>query len=168
MRIRGITSAAALAGAVMIATTLATAPAANADASAVIGPFRLHNGYSGLCAGVGSQTGNGAPVIQWNCNNAADELWYFHETLDNNGNRAYYLKNDHSQKCMGVGSSLANGAAAIQYTCNGATDEKWWLDSADRLRNVYSGKCIGVGSSTAPGAGVIQWTCNNSSDQKWT
>lgn len=193
MRIRRITSAVALAGAVMATTALATTPASGAvgsqDASAaarsraigsageqadsasdsgMLAFMRLKNRYSGLCAGVGSQTRNGAPVIQWGCNDSLDEIWDLIPTTDNNGQLAFFLKNEFSRKCMGVGSSLANGAGAIQYTCNDAVDEKWWWNSTARtFRNVYSGKCLEVPSTTTPGARVIQWTCNGGNHQKW-
>ncbi|WP_329012213.1 RICIN domain-containing protein [Streptomyces sp. NBC_00690] len=156
---------------------LATAPASALDRSAATGAaqeqtvqvgFWLYNGYSGLCAGVGSQLGNGAPAIQWGCNNSTDLHWHFTGTTDNNGDPALYLWNDDSAKCLGVGSSLASGAQAIQYTCNGAVDQKWWYGGANRLRNVYSGKCLGVGSSATPGARLIQWTCNSYTNPKWT
>ncbi|MEU7254877.1 RICIN domain-containing protein [Streptomyces rimosus] len=121
--------------------------------------------YSDKCAGVGSEWGNGAPVIQWTCNpNARDQSWLFVPTTDANGARAYFLKNDHSGKCMGVGSELGNGAPAIQYSCNGSVDEKWWYANGV-FRNVYSGKCLGTGSEKGQGARLIQWSCNGAVDE---
>lgn len=129
--------------------------------------YLMKNFYSGLCAGVGSQAGNGAPVIQWNCSlTAQDERWVFLEARDNNGNQAFKIKNVWSGKCMGVGSSLSQGAGVIQYTCNDSVDEKWWYNRGE-WRNVYSGKCLGVGSSTTAGRQLIQYTCNSASDELW-
>ncbi|MFI6289853.1 RICIN domain-containing protein [Streptomyces sp. NPDC051018] len=194
MKIRRITSAVTSAGAVVATAVLATPPSSAAvdgqdvsaaapsraigssgtqgvsapDSRRAVATRQLLNYFSGLCAGVGSQTGNGAPVIQWTCNNSLDELWEFVPTTDNNGYRAYFLKNRYSGKCMGVGSSLANGARVIQYTCNGAVDEKWWWDRGDlTYRNVYSGKCLEVPSTTTAGARAIQWTCNGGRHQQW-
>ncbi|MGW4028410.1 RICIN domain-containing protein [Streptomyces sp. NPDC004838] len=130
---------------------------------------RLMNNHSSLCAGGGNRIDNSAPVIQWTCTSARDELWLFEQTTDANMNVAYFVRNEYSGKCMGVGSSLANGAGVIQYTCNGAVDEKWWYDSTTReLRNVYSGKCLGIGANPTNGSQLIQWTCNGAQDEKWT
>ncbi|MGX2998891.1 RICIN domain-containing protein [Streptomyces sp. JNUCC 64] len=156
-----------LAKALGVTASAAALVAMGAGTSSAANGYFLGNAYSGLCAGVGSQTGNGAPVIQWGCNpSSSDERWHFVATTDSNGNRAYFMQNQYSGKCMGVGSSLANGAGVIQYTCNGAVDEKWWYSNGV-FRNVYSGKCLGVGSSTTPGKQLIQWTCNGATDQLW-
>jgi hypothetical protein len=137
--------------------------------TAADGSVYLRNSYSALCAGSGSKIQNGAPAIQWGCNNAQDERWVFESTKDSNGKTAYFIRNEYSGKCMGVRSSLANGARAIQYTCNGAVDEKWWYDSGSgALRNVYSGKCLGLGSAATKGTQLIQWTCNGAADESWT
>ncbi|MER5466341.1 RICIN domain-containing protein [Streptomyces sp. NPDC002668] len=128
----------------------------------------LRNSYSALCAGGGSKTGNGAPVIQWGCNNAQDERWVFETTTDSNGKTAYFLRNEYSGKCMGAASHLNDGAGVIQYTCNGAVDEKWWYDSGNKaLRNVYSGKCLALGATATKGTQLIQYTCNGKQDESW-
>ncbi|MFD9220773.1 RICIN domain-containing protein [Streptomyces sp. NPDC060064] len=128
----------------------------------------LSNSYSALCAGGGGKTGNGAPVIQWGCNNARDERWVFENTTDSNGKTAYFVRNEYSGKCMGSASHLNDGAGVIQYTCNGAVDEKWWYDSGSKtLRNVYSGKCLAIGATATKGTQLIQYTCNGKPDESW-
>ncbi len=138
--------------------------AATANATSTVPSFK--NRWSGQCLGVGSSTSNGAPVIQWGCNGAADEQWYLWQTSASDGSIAYYVKNRYSGKCLGVGSSLASGAGVIQYTCNEATDEMWWVED-EEMQNVYSGKCIGTGGNGYPGNQVIQWPCNGEYDEKW-
>ncbi|MBL1100261.1 RICIN domain-containing protein [Streptomyces coffeae] len=128
----------------------------------------LRNSYSALCAGGGGKTGNGAPVIQWGCNNARDERWVFEKTTDSNGKTAYFVRNEYSGKCMGAASHLNDGSGMIQYTCNGAVDEKWWYDSGTKaLRNVYSGKCLALGATATKGTQLIQYTCNGKPDESW-
>lgn len=128
----------------------------------------LRNSYSALCAGGGSKTGNGAPVIQWGCNNSRDERWVFENTTDSNGKTAYFVRNEYSGKCMGVSSHLNDSAGVIQYTCKGAVDEKWWYDSGSKtLRNVYSGKCLALGSTATKGTQLIQYRCNGKPDESW-
>jgi hypothetical protein len=120
--------------------------------------FNIRNNYTVMCLGVASQTGNGAPVIQWPCNGAPDEQWEWIPTKDNRGALAWEFKNTYSHKCIGVGSSLTAGAKLIQYTCNDAIDEKWYGDytsGMSYLENVYSGK-YAEPSSSAEGANVIQ------------
>jgi hypothetical protein len=151
----------------VVIATVATMALGSGTADAAGDGLYLGNMYSQLCAGVASELGNGAPVIQWGCNdNASDERWWFNPTTDSNGARAYFLENEYSHKCMGVGSSLANGAGVIQYNCNGAVDEKWWYSNG-QFKNVYSGKCLGVASSQSAGRQLIQWTCNYAADQVW-
>ncbi|MGW6861394.1 RICIN domain-containing protein [Streptomyces xanthophaeus] len=157
----------------VVAGTVAAISLGAGTANASTGSY-LANYYSQLCAGVGSKPGNGAPVIQWDCNQkAADMRWYYDPTTDSNGNTAYFIKNEWSGKCMGVASSLTNGTGVIQYTCNQASDEKWWWSTpsngvgAGVFRNVYSGLCLGVGSSKTQGKQLIQYSCNNASDELW-
>ncbi|WP_326647600.1 RICIN domain-containing protein [Streptomyces sp. NBC_01750] len=129
---------------------------------------RARTSGTALCAGGGSKTGNGAPVIQWGCNNAQDERWVFETTTDSNGKTAYFVRNEYSGKCMGAASHLNDGAGVIQYTCNGAVDEKWWYDSGNKaLRNVYSGKCLARGATATKGTQLIQYTCNGKQDESW-
>lgn len=145
--------------ATVAAIGLASAPASAAD--------YLHkefqNTYSGLCLGIGSQPGNGAPAIQWGCNSSAqDEHW----SARHDSAGYLVIQNYWSGKCLGVGSSHEWNAHVIQYTCNGASDEQW--DAFDNVfHNVYSGLCIGVASSTTPGSNVVQYPCNDASDEHW-
>ncbi|QKV96156.1 RICIN domain-containing protein [Streptomyces sp. NA02950] len=85
----------------------------------------LRNSYSARCAGGGGKTGNGAPVIQWGCNNARDERWVFEETTDSNGRTGYFVRNTYPGTCMAAASHLDDGAGVIQYACNGTPDESW-------------------------------------------
>ncbi|MFE3182461.1 RICIN domain-containing protein [Streptomyces violascens] len=138
---------------------------ANASDSAII-----ENQHSGLCIGVGSQRGNGAPAIQWGCVpggvTPSDMKWSRWGGSASDGTAVTILNNHYSDKCLGVGSSLANGAGVIQWDCNNASDEKWWFEDGE-LRNVYSGKCLGTGSSQSTGTQLIQWDCNGASDERW-
>ncbi|MGW0538162.1 RICIN domain-containing protein [Streptomyces sp. NPDC003032] len=75
----------------------------------------LRNRYSGKCLGVGSSLANGARAIQWDCNGAVDQKWWYDTTL----------QNVYSGKCLGTGSSHSRGSQLMQWNCNGAPDEEW-------------------------------------------
>ncbi|WP_438306355.1 RICIN domain-containing protein [Streptomyces sp. HUAS TT11] len=131
--------------------------------------YRVKNSYTGMCMGVGSETGNGAPVIQWPCTGAKDEQWAFTATDDGYGRTAYQIKNQYSGKCIGVGSSSSYGARLIQYTCTSANDEKWYGDPKTNgfLENVFSGY-FAEPSSSAQGTDVIErYYVSGDSAQWW-
>ncbi len=68
--------------------------------------------------GVGSTLDNSAKVIQYTCNGAVDEKWWY----DTGGKT---LRNVYSGKCLALGATATKGTQLIQYTCNGASDESW-------------------------------------------
>ncbi|WP_412079400.1 RICIN domain-containing protein (plasmid) [Streptomyces xanthophaeus] len=157
----------------LVTGTVAAISLGTGTANAATGSY-LVNYHTQLCAGVGNKPGNGAPVIQWDCNQpAADMRWNYEPTTDSNGAQAWFIKNEWSGKCMGVQSSLTNGTGVIQYTCNHASDEKWWWTtpnngvSAGVWRNVYSGLCLAVGSNPTKGKQLIQYSCNGANDEFW-
>ncbi|MER8237465.1 RICIN domain-containing protein [Streptomyces sp. NPDC094049] len=78
----------------------------------------LRSQTSGKCIGVSSSLNNGPVVIQYTCNGAVDQKWWF----TSNG----FLRNVYSGKCLGVGSSKQIGKQLIQWPCNSnAKDQKW-------------------------------------------
>ncbi|WSR03940.1 RICIN domain-containing protein [Streptomyces sp. NBC_01210] len=58
------------------------------------------------------------PVIQYTCNGAVDEKWWY-----DSGSKT--LRNVYSGKCLAIGATATKGTQLIQYTCNGKPDESW-------------------------------------------
>jgi hypothetical protein len=160
MKLRKSFKAISIAGATVAAIALSVSPASAANYWNV----RLENVWSIKCLGVGSSGANGAPALQWDCNDSSDEHWDLVERSDNPEFKT--IKNRYSGKCLGVGGQTGNGATVIQWDCNGAADENW-LVMGGQFINQYSRKSIGVGASTANGAKAIQYTVDAGRDQLW-
>jgi hypothetical protein len=79
--------------------------------------FYLQNDYSGRCMGVGSSLASGAGVIQYTCNGAVDEKWWYSGV----GN----LRNVYSGLCLAPASGSGKGAQLIQRKCDDLVDESW-------------------------------------------
>lgn len=153
---------------VLVMAACVTATAMCAGTAHAEDAWFISNQFSKLCIGVASSMSNSAPAIQYQCNDASDELWWFDHTTDSRGGDAVFLRNNYSQKCLGVASSLTKGTGVIQYTCNQAVDEKWYDRLDGTLVNVYSGLCLGAASSLTGGTQLIQYTCNGASDEDWS
>ncbi|MCA2222529.1 RICIN domain-containing protein [Nonomuraea sp. NEAU-L178] len=79
--------------------------------------FFLRNNYSKKCIGVASSLKDGAGAIQYTCNGAVDEKWWYKDGA---------IVNVYSGKCLGVASSRKAGQQLIQWPCyRDARDEKW-------------------------------------------
>ena len=121
--------------------------------------------HSGKCLDVvGQSTADGAGVVQYACNNGANQQW---QALDL-GNGYHHLIARHSGKCLTVPSgSTADSTQVQQFPCTaGNTAQQWQV--TDRLIARHSGKCLDVASgSTADSARVIQYACNGGTNQQW-
>ncbi|MEV8021744.1 RICIN domain-containing protein [Streptomyces sp. NPDC086554] len=80
--------------------------------------YVIQNRYSGKCIGTGNSLANGQGVIQYACNGAVDEKWWYNQDT-------HELRNVYSGKCLALGSAATKGSQLIQWTCNGAKDERW-------------------------------------------
>jgi hypothetical protein len=86
--------------------------------------YVIHNQSSGLCMNVSGGTAyNGAPVVLWGCNAAANEVWA--REYRGNGNYWFRSRADY-HKCLTVeGASHNNGARLIVWDCNDGGNELW-------------------------------------------
>lgn len=134
--------------------------------------LELYNANSGLCAGVGTATGNGAPLQQKACGGHGEQ-WAV-ELMP--GNTVRY-RNRLSGQCVAIpGNSNVAGRGVIQWPCdfNGVprADQMWKMLSRDsggrHLRNNHTDLCLAVGgSSRNDGATALQWNCRDNDDQRW-
>ncbi|WP_336215289.1 RICIN domain-containing protein [Nonomuraea sp. LPB2021202275-12-8] len=165
-----------------MATVLAATPAAatanpdpqplprDGDTVQAAGWYRIKNDNSGLCLDVeGARTGNGAQVIQYQCNGNYNQLWY----ISGDGS----IKPRHVSsltRCLAIGkSSQANGADAILWDCLGSPGQKWGFyqlgGNVNKIVNMNSQrKCLAIGRSVVAKADAILWDCiATSPGQKW-
>ncbi|MFJ9906342.1 RICIN domain-containing protein [Streptomyces sp. NPDC101152] len=126
---------------------------------------------SGKVADVSSASNaDGAAVIQWPDNGAANQQWAFQSTGDGH----HTIMCVQSGKVLDVaGSSTADGARVVQMTADGRTSQQWQLrpqtGGVFAVVNRNSGKVLDVNSgSTADGAALIQYSDRGSTNQQWT
>lgn len=121
--------------------------------------FSLVGAGSGKCLDVpGASQANGAGLIIYTCNGAANQRW----TQTAAGELRVY--ND--TKCMEAGASA--GSRAVINSCTGGDSQTWTFNANGTVTNVQSGLCLDVnGRSTANNAAVIVWTCHGGSNQIW-
>jgi hypothetical protein len=117
--------------------------------------YQITAKHSGKCLDVSGgpgALGNGALVIQWDCNGATNQQWIFTSI----GGGYYKILAKHSGKGLDVFGgvfSAANGVIVEQWDYNGSANQMWRVDP---LGNGYysiiarhSGKALGIrGSAT--------------------
>lgn len=132
--------------------------------------------HSGKCLEVNggpAATGNGALVVQQDCNSRENQQWTFTPV----GAGYYKIIAKHSGKALDVFGgvfSAANGVIIEQWEYNGSGNQMWYLDD---LHNGYytfiarhSGKGLDIeGASTSNGARAHQWDIINGGgdNQQW-
>ena len=120
----------------------------------------------------GAEVTNGAAIIQWGCNAAADNQKWL---LVAHPNAVYSLVSKSSGKCLDVPSySTADGAKIQQYSCTAAPNQLFTVttesDGYHRLIAKHSNKCLSISAaSTAAGALLEQSTCiAGANHQRWS
>jgi hypothetical protein len=132
-------------------------------------PGTVQSLASGKCLDLpGGQTGDGTPVIQYDCHGGANQQW----TIDAAGDAGSRIISRMSGKCLGTDpAGAAAGGAIVQSPCGSAPAQLWAIESAGNgavLKNAANRLCLDVpGASTANGAKPIAWACNGGSNQTW-
>jgi hypothetical protein len=131
-------------------------------------PGTVQSLASGKCLDLpGGQTGDGTPVIQYDCHGGANQQW----TIDAAGDAGSRIISRMSGKCLGTDPAAAAGGAVVQSPCGSAPAQLWTLEHAGNgtvLKNAANRLCLDVpGASTANGAKPIAWACNGGSNQTW-
>lgn len=137
---------------------------------------------TGLCLAIaGADTGPGARVIQWSCNEYPDKYWKFVPV--NIACPAPYgcfeIVNENSHLCM----AAINGGSIIQWSCSPnptitptttPVDEVWEVNPnvvQGQIIDYVTGYCLaiaGAGGPPGPGVGdVIVWPCDSNWDKYW-
>ncbi|NUS09133.1 MAG: hypothetical protein HOV97_42000, partial [Nonomuraea sp.] len=139
-----------------------------------VAPAKAYNCVSvrsGKVADVsGASNADGAAVVQWPDNGAANQQWAFQST----GDGYHTIMCVKSGKALDVaGSSMSDGARVVQMTADGRTSQQWQLrpqtGGVFTVVNRNSGKVLDVNSgSTADGAALIQYSDRGSTNQQWT
>jgi len=130
--------------------------------------------HSGKCLDVSGgtgATGNGAPVIQWDCHDGDNQKW----RLVPVGNY-YKIIAKHSSKALDVFGgiiSTGNGVPVQQRDYNGLANQLWKLTRDGRLYTItaqHSGKVLEIGGPdpTQNGAPAQQGRDVNGDHQRWT
>jgi hypothetical protein len=143
-----------------------------------IDPSALYNitaKHSGKCLDVSGgpgAVGNGARVIQWDCNGQENQKWTFTPVGD-----YYKIIAKHSGKSLDVfGGTVSQGDGVIveQWDDNGADNQLWRLhplgDDYYRIVAKHSGKSLDIDGgpgATANGAQAQQWQYVDGDNQKF-
>jgi ricin-type beta-trefoil lectin protein len=137
--------------------------------------YQIKARHSGKCLEVNGgpgATGDGALVVQRDCNNAENQQWMF-TSIDGAG--LYKIIAKHSGKGLDVFGgvfSAANNVIIEQHDYNGSANQMW---SVNDLHNGYysiiarhSGKSLDIrGASTDNGTQAIQWDFKWGYNQQW-
>lgn len=134
------------------------------------GTYQIENVASGLSLNVSNNlTGNGACIVQYSYNGAANELWTFTPT----SNGYYQIVSSLSGKDAVVqGASTANGAKIVQWTFGSSGDDQWKpvqnSNGSYTFYNLNSGKVLeDPGSSTSKNTQMDQNSANDGANQQW-
>lgn len=133
--------------------------------------FRLKNANSGKYLDVsGASYSDGAAIIQWPFNGAANQLW----DLQYKGQGDFYISSMHSGKTVEVpGWSGVAGTNLDQWSANDGKNQRWNLIDKGAegfvIWNSYSGKSMQVeNGSTTNAAPIEQGDYQNGlSSQRW-
>ncbi|WP_436760008.1 RICIN domain-containing protein [Streptosporangium sp. V21-05] len=139
---------------------LTTAPA---QASAVAGK-RIKMVEFSRCLDVKDfNTGNGALVQLWSCNNNANQLWNFY--------RDGTIRSVLNGKCLDIKEfNIRAGAVVQMWSCSGAANQRWyWGPKYNNvgyrtIRSVLNGFCLDAkGKQHKLGTPIQTWSCS----QQW-
>ena len=130
--------------------------------------------HSGKCLDVArAGVGNGAQVVQWDCNEGDNQKWQFTPV----GNGDYKIIARHSGKSLDVFGGIVsqgNGVIVEQWDYNGAGNQLWQLipveDGYYRIVAKHSGKSLDINGgpgATSNGAQAQQWEYVRGDNQKF-
>lgn len=141
-------------------------------ASAIVNPvvISFKNVQSGLCMDVlGFNQANGAPVVQWDCNNAENQRF----TLEKRGDNEYALKIRFNGNCLDIPANTNNNTQVTVFPCHYDSNQIWFIerlaDNPDQfqIRNKFSNKCLENGILTEKGKPVFQFECHQGTHMRW-
>jgi len=93
------------------------------------GYSKLGNKGTGKCLAVRSAaTGDGAKVIEWDCNGNPDQSWKWEpKGRDFDGWPVYQFRNRNSGRCLDIpGFATADETQLVQWSCNGGWNQEWY------------------------------------------
>ncbi|MFJ5137631.1 RICIN domain-containing protein [Streptomyces sp. NPDC088707] len=132
----------------------------------------MYSSGVGVCmTPYGGGTGNGANIVQWDCDpidNVPAHNWSW-ETVSG-GNQ---IRNRVSNKRVTLyGGSTANGVNLVQWDCNGSAAQKWYKDGSAPdaiIIHAVSRKCMTSkgGNQRSNGVEITLWDCNGHYSQNW-
>ncbi|KAJ3087731.1 hypothetical protein HK100_008252 [Physocladia obscura] len=136
--------------------------------------FSLEPLFSGKCIDVpGQSLANGTAVIQYTCNDGANQQYQILQVPDNTNE--YVIIARHSHLCLALQSATAaNGILVEQQVCNFSdTTQLWQFDAVSGVSSgftvvsVFAGKCLDVtGYSTANSVAIELYDCNGGQNQQ--
>ena len=133
--------------------------------------YKLVNGASGGRMDVNQDsTGDDAGILEWQDNEAEDQLW----TFAPQGGGVYTIANANSGKLLNIpGPTTIQGTQLIQYHDDGNSNSRWTLVDAGpnlvQFRSVYDGQLIDLdNSSLYDGGTVLQWPSDGGANQTWS
>ncbi|MCA0351447.1 MAG: RICIN domain-containing protein [Chloroflexi bacterium] len=131
---------------------------------------RIRNNGTGKCMNVyGGSQNNGADIIQWPCNNDANEQFDFvYDGGTHNGYDTFQIKTYSGQigKCLDIyNDSDAVGARIVQWGCHSGNNQRWifkYKGSSYSIVSVKSNLCLQPSQgSSADAIRILQVSCNN-------
>lgn len=138
--------------------------------------YRITAAHSGKCldvSGGADATGNGVPVIQWDCHDGDNQKWRFVAV----GNDYYQIIAKHSGKALDVYGgviSTGDGVPVQQRDSNSSPNQLWRLSRENNglyaIIAQHSGKALEIGGgvgATGNGAPAQQWKDVGAANQRW-
>lgn len=126
-------------------------------------PMRFVNRHSGQCLDIDqAKLADGANVIQWPCNDGANQRWSYDQT----SGLIRSMLDPHY--CLDNSGSYADGANIAIWSCNGNSNQRFKFDPATgkiALRS-HPEQVIDASASKA-GANVVTWSFWGGSNQLW-
>jgi len=133
--------------------------------------YKLVNGASGGRMDVNEDsTSDDAGILEWQDNEAADQLW----TFTPQGNGVYTITNVNSGKLLNIpGPTTTQGTQLIQYHDDGNSNSRWTLVDAGpnlvQFKSVYDGDLVDLDNSSLYDGGVVlQWPSDGGANQTWS
>lgn len=122
-----------------------------------------YNSYNFCIDVLGHETGNGKPVVLWECQGPLAQWGNQHFKYD----EKQRLVSRHSGKCLDVvGWGTADGTPIGLWDCHDGDNQKWTYDDQGRIQGKHSGKCLSVAKRTNRSPLQIS-SCSDSLEQKF-
>jgi hypothetical protein len=164
------------------ALLLARLPGA-ARADVILTDAHMHNFHSSKCLDVRAEEDFNAPgahVQQWDCHDVLEQVWWWWDVGQIEGQFYFEIVSKRSGLCMDVVDTVpsdgGNGKKIVQSPCIGTRTMEWRINSTNpnegtfTLANLNSGpgKCLEItGGRKDNGVLAQMWDCNGTEAQRW-